>query len=61
MVQHWLPEGYEFLSNLVLPFVVGALEYYGAHIRTNVAPARKEKTRVYFLRYTRAAGYLNRE
>ena len=27
----------------------------------HVAPARKEKTRVYFLRYTRAAGYLNRE
>ena len=27
----------------------------------HVAPARKEKTRVYFLPYTRAAEYLNRE
>ena len=27
----------------------------------HVAPARKEKTRVYFLPHTRAAGYLNRE
>ena len=27
----------------------------------HVAPARKEETRVYFLPYTRAAGYLNRE
>ena len=27
----------------------------------HVAPARKEKTRVYFLPHTRAAEYLNRE
>ena len=27
----------------------------------HVAPARKEKTRVYFLPYTRAVEYLNRE
>ena len=27
----------------------------------HVAPARKEKTRVYFLPHTRAVGYLNRE
>ena len=27
----------------------------------HVAPARKEKTRVYFLPHTRAAGYLNRK
>ena len=27
----------------------------------HVAPARKEKTRVYFLPHTRAAGYLNCE
>ena len=34
---------------------------YGAHIRMHVARARKEKTRVYFLPHTRAAGYLNCE
>ena len=31
MVKHWLPEGYEFLSNLILPFVVGAEELWRAH------------------------------
>ena len=34
---------------------------YGAHIRTHVAPSRKEKKGVYFLPHTRAAVYLNRE
>ena len=34
---------------------------YGAHIRMQVTPARKEKTGVHFLPHTRAAGYLNGE
>ena len=51
MVKHWLPEGYEFLSNLILPFVVGAEELWRAH--KNARGARED---------TRAVGYLgNRE
>ena len=40
MVKHWLPEGYEFLSNLILPFVVGAEELWRAH--KNARGAREE-------------------
>ena len=57
MVYHWLPEGYVFVSDLILLFVVGTQELW-RRIRMLVAPARKEETQVYFFPQTRAVEYL---
>ena len=46
MVKHWLPEGYEFLSNLILPFVVGAEELWRAHKNARGAREEGEDARV---------------
>ena len=55
MVKHWLPEGYKFLSNLILPFVVGAEELWRAH--KNARGAREEGEDTCVFPHTRAAGF----
>ena len=47
MVKHWLPEGYEFLSNLILPFVVGAEELWRAHKNARGAREEGEDARIF--------------
>ena len=47
MVKHWLPEGYEFLSNLILPFVVGAEELWRAHKNARGAREEGEEARIF--------------
>ena len=47
MVKHWLPEGYEFLSNLILPFVVGAEELWRAHKNARGAHEEGEHARIF--------------
>ena len=47
MVKHWLPEGYEFLFSLILPFVVGAEELWRAHKNARGAREEGEDARVF--------------
>ena len=58
MVKHWLPEGYEFLSNVVLPFVVGAQELWRAHKNARGAREEGEDVRVFPPSHAYACGGL---
>ena len=47
MVKHWLPEEFEFLSNLILPYVAGAEELWRAHKNARGAREEGEDARVF--------------